>query len=397
MSSSADFSIRVKANEMKISSDNLSIRIKNSSGYIAKEFYLSRNNFDYQDFTTTLSSGTYKLELCYYSYAYDISVYPYAEVEIPDIQINSNIKIPGATSSKLEVSEEVNKSFYESGNKFFCEIEYISNFSPVQTDVFRPNMADLTINYSVTLPLDDGYDVKSLEDSNIVKGKDNYSFIIDVLEGYNSENVNVLANGVLLERDNNIYTIKNINDHQLVQVTGIDRNKYLISTISEGNGKIEISGNSYVVSHGENKEIIFHPDQYYHLDSVYLDGNLVPLSSLKYNNSNGLWSYELKNVVSNISLKAIFVEDIAAFDQTDEKTGIWVTAEAGVVPIGSKLVVKEISKNHSNYGVVYGYLDDESKQKIEHHQFFDIYILDRYGKKIQPNGLMTIRMPVPDG
>ena len=181
MSSSADFSIRVKANEMKISSDNLSTRIKNSSGYIANEFYLSRNNFDYQDFTTILSSSTYKLELCYYSYAYDISVYPYAEVEISNIQINSNIKIPGATSSKLEVSEEVNKSFYESGNKFFCEIGYISNFSPVQADVFRSNMADLTINYSVILPSGDGYDVKSLKDSNIVKGKDNYSFIIDVL------------------------------------------------------------------------------------------------------------------------------------------------------------------------------------------------------------------------
>ena len=69
VSSSADFSIRVKANEMKISSDNLSTRIKNSSGYIANEFYLSRNNFDYQDFTTILSSSTYKLELCYYSYA----------------------------------------------------------------------------------------------------------------------------------------------------------------------------------------------------------------------------------------------------------------------------------------------------------------------------------------
>ena len=44
------------------------------------------------------------------------------------------------------------------------------------------------------------------------------------------------------------------------------------------------------------------------------------------------------------------------------------------MPIGSKLVVEEISEDHPNYGVVYSDLDDENKQKIERHQFFDIYI-----------------------
>ncbi|MGP1361034.1 MAG: NEAT domain-containing protein [Candidatus Fimenecus sp.] len=79
-----------------------------------------------------------------------------------------------------------------------------------------------------------------------------------------------------------------------------------------------------------------------------------------------------------------------ALNATDKATGISVFAEKGVFPKNTKLIVKEI-----NDGKVF----DKAKTALEDisnkFKLYDIYFVDSKGEKIQPNGIATVKYPVP--
>ena len=89
-----------------------------------------------------------------------------------------------------------------------------------------------------------------------------------------------------------------------------------------------------------------------------------------------------------------------SFTQIDPITNLWVEAPAGVFPKGSRLIVRKIPHDSDEYeGVIKG-LDEDKKQMAERLLLFDIYVVDLNGNVIEPNtdnGLITVRMPVPDG
>ena len=88
-----------------------------------------------------------------------------------------------------------------------------------------------------------------------------------------------------------------------------------------------------------------------------------------------------------------------SFVQIDPITNLWVEAPAGVFPKGSRLVVRKIPHGSEEYEKVINGLDEDKKQIAEKLLLFEIYVVDLNGNIVDPNtdnGLITVRIPVPD-
>lgn len=86
--------------------------------------------------------------------------------------------------------------------------------------------------------------------------------------------------------------------------------------------------------------------------------------------------------------------DKSPFNQQDKATKVWVLADYGVFPYKSKLSVKDMNEEE-NYNLVLAILDDDQKNVMERIKFYDIKVLDRFGNVSQPNGKVTVRLPIP--
>lgn len=75
---------------------------------------------------------------------------------------------------------------------------------------------------------------------------------------------------------------------------------------------------------------------------------------------------------------------------TDAKTGVQVQADKGVFPEGVQLVVTEITSG-SDYDAAASALKEIGKQ----FKLYEVRFLDKDGNEIQPNGVATVRYPVP--
>ncbi|MDR2421462.1 MAG: S-layer homology domain-containing protein [Oscillospiraceae bacterium] len=91
-------------------------------------------------------------------------------------------------------------------------------------------------------------------------------------------------------------------------------------------------------------------------------------------------------------------EGAPSYDGTDKATGIRVTAGEGIIPEGAELEVSEIKEDAS---------DDKSKAAYESAKtalegtaakfaLYDITLLSG-GAEIQPDGTITLRVPIPEG
>lgn len=88
-----------------------------------------------------------------------------------------------------------------------------------------------------------------------------------------------------------------------------------------------------------------------------------------------------------------------AFNQRDPSTNLWIEAPSGVFPEGSKLIVEKFSDDSPGYERIFYDLDEDKKQMAQRLKLFEIHVTDINGNIIQPNtnnGLVTVRIPVPD-
>jgi hypothetical protein len=91
-------------------------------------------------------------------------------------------------------------------------------------------------------------------------------------------------------------------------------------------------------------------------------------------------------------------ESGASFDGTDAATGIRITAADGVVPEDAVVKVTEIKETSSGTALKAAYDSAEAALEDTAVKFalFDISITSG-GAEIQPNGTITLRIPIPDG
>ena len=79
-----------------------------------------------------------------------------------------------------------------------------------------------------------------------------------------------------------------------------------------------------------------------------------------------------------------------AVDITDEKTGVKISADKGVLPEGATIAVKEITSG-KEYDDATSALSDSGKK----FKLYEIVFKDKDGKEIQPNGSVSISFPAP--
>lgn len=88
-----------------------------------------------------------------------------------------------------------------------------------------------------------------------------------------------------------------------------------------------------------------------------------------------------------------------AFNQKDNKTGIWVCAPAGVFTNKTKLFIKELEKTSSEFSHLYNKINYDKKQSINDTQLFKIHVENEKHEIVNPNiskGSITIRIPIPN-
>lgn len=117
--------------------------------------------------------------------------------------------------------------------------------------------------------------------------------------------------------------------------------------------------------------------------------------SLKAGDVLSIYADDSYGMVGEITLTMTEEEPDPEYDSADSKTGISVHAGAGVVPGDSTLVVKTLTAGSGNQELA----DALAELKIDDSQgtFYDIQLQAEDGSKVNPDGTVTIEIPVPDG
>ena len=122
-----------------------------------------------------------------------------------------------------------------------------------------------------------------------------FSFKIEILPSHNQSKLTVTSNNSAITPFSNIYTISNIQDDQIVRITGLAFNQFDITAGVENAGFITPEG-TIKVNHGGIQSFEIYPDNGYSIDKVVVDGT----------NKGKIESYTFYNVLEPHNIKAIF-------------------------------------------------------------------------------------------
>lgn len=148
------------------------------------------------------------------------------EVELT-LKPSSGYELPSAITVKMGEATLVAGTDYtydKSTGKF--SLEKITDRLLITANGYRepdpePEPEPTPITYTVTLPVVEGATITAVGSTSVTEGN-NFSFTVDVKEGYNADNMVVKANGTTLMPDaNGRYTIANIRSNVVVTVSGI--------------------------------------------------------------------------------------------------------------------------------------------------------------------------------
>ncbi|BED92669.1 MAG: hypothetical protein RsTaC01_0504 [Candidatus Paraimprobicoccus trichonymphae] len=102
------------------------------------------------------------------------------------------------------------------------------------------------------------------------------------------------------------------------------------------------------------------------------------------------------NLIQPDSILADIAKDTST-NKVDSETGIWIQAGEYVLPLGSKLIVKEIESGSSEYEEILESMSENTKSFTDQMKIVEIHVEDLNGVIIQPNGDVTVRIPLPEG
>jgi type IV pilus assembly protein PilY1 len=169
----------------------------------------------------------------------------------------------------------------------------ISNITANQT----VTVEGVQINtYTVALPTVTGATIApSGGSTSPVNHGGNYSFTVDLLEGYTQSTITVYANDEIITPEEGVYTIENIVEDQEVTVTGVTLNEYRIVAKANYGGTISPEG-TIMVAHGDSKTFNITPDANYQIKDVLVNGISV----------GTVTSYTFANVIADGEIEAYF-------------------------------------------------------------------------------------------
>lgn len=158
---------------------------------------------------------------------------------------------------------------------------------------------DEKATYSVSIPSGEGYTV--VGEANVKEGED-YSFQVNIANGYNGTDMVVKVNGNTVVKTGNAYVVNSVSGNLVITVTGVKKNApdtYTV-TLPSGNG-FTASGETTVTA-GSNYTFTVTVATGYDVNTLVVKNGEATLTATS--TEGNVVTYTINNVQSNITLTA---------------------------------------------------------------------------------------------
>lgn len=158
---------------------------------------------------------------------------------------------------------------------------------------------DEKATYSVSIPSGEGYTV--VGEANVKEGED-YSFQVNIANGYNGTDMVVKVNGNTVVKTGNAYVVNSVSGNLVITVTGVKKNApdtYTV-TLPSGNG-FTASGETTVTA-GSNYSFTVTVATGYDVSTLVVKNGEATLTATS--TEGNVVTYTINNVQSNITLTA---------------------------------------------------------------------------------------------
>lgn len=181
--------------------------------------------------------------------------------------------------------------------------------------------------FSVTIPSGEGYTVVG---EATVKEGENYSFSVNIAEGYNSANMVVKVNGNTVTKTGNVFIVNSVSGNLVITVTGVAKNGPSVFNVTLPNGTgYSVSGDA-TVNKGSDYSFTVTVANGYDVNTLVVKSGEATLNATSV--EGNVATYTVSNVQSDIVLTATIskIKFSVTLPSADEQVGYAVVGEREV-------------------------------------------------------------------
>lgn len=153
--------------------------------------------------------------------------------------------------------------------------------------------------YSVSIPSGEGYTV--VGEANVKEGE-NYSFQVNIANGYNGTDMVVKVNGNTVVKTGNAYVVNSVSGNLVITVTGVKKNAPDTYTVTLPSGSGFTAAGETTVTAGSNYSFTVTVATGYDVSSLVVKNGEATLTATS--TEGNVVTYTINNVQSNITLTA---------------------------------------------------------------------------------------------
>lgn len=153
--------------------------------------------------------------------------------------------------------------------------------------------------YSVSIPSGEGYTV--VGETNVKEGED-YSFQVNIANGYNATDMVVKVNGNTVVKTGNAYVVNSVSGNLVITVTGVKKNAPDTYTVTLPSGSGFTAAGETTVTAGSNYSFTVTVATGYDVSTLVVKNGEATLTATS--TEGNVVTYTINNVQSNITLTA---------------------------------------------------------------------------------------------
>lgn len=158
---------------------------------------------------------------------------------------------------------------------------------------------DEKATYSVSIPSGEGYTVVGA--ANVKEGED-YSFQVNIANGYNGTDMVVKVNGNTVVKTGNVYVVNSVSGNLVITVTGVKKNAPDTYTVTLPSGNGFMASGETTVTAGSNYTFTVTVATGYDVSTLVVKNGEATLTATS--TEGNVVTYTINNVQSNITLTA---------------------------------------------------------------------------------------------
>lgn len=158
---------------------------------------------------------------------------------------------------------------------------------------------DEKATYSVSIPSGEGYIVVGA--ANVKEGED-YSFQVNIANGYNGTDMVVKVNGNTVVKTGNVYVVNSVSGNLVITVTGVKKNAPDTYTVTLPSGNGFMASGETTVTAGSNYTFTVTVATGYDVSTLVVKNGEATLTATS--TEGNVVTYTINNVQSNITLTA---------------------------------------------------------------------------------------------